>query len=706
MGRLLAAMIVAVLASACAEDPDVMSNVPRVTSLAAREITFHSAKIIGYLDNWSDTECLLKVDGDTHFELPGVPDDKGTVEWKLKGLSPSTEYTIAIELSADGRAILSEPVSFETEEHLIFPEGTVPFRDQKFEKYCLEKFDIDEDGFISEQEALQVTGLFVNKMGITSLEGIEHFTNLTLLHCSDNYISTIPEIRELPLLTVIDCKNNLLDSLDVSHNALKMEAIFCTPQREGELRTLTIQMGQTIHGITDTRNSAFIHPATKIIEVFRIKDDVFERYCRKYLDSNGDGLFTTDEAEAIKGLFIDDMGISSINEISYFTNLEILSANGNLLNGQLDLSSNDKLTTLLVNGNQVSSIILSPKAELERLDIGGCPIRTYEIASTLREQTGLRTLDCSRCGLEALDLSSLHGLTSLDCSGNKLSVIDLRHNSDEMEHFCCTPQADGEVEVIYVREDQAVAGVTERRSADSVAPETSVRMAVLFGSPAFESYCLQMSDSDGDGYLETEEAATIKEIIIREQCLGSLKGVECFTGLVTLICEYCEISGELDFRRCSSIQTIGLNGNKLTRVEIGEHPNLYLINVSGNQLSSIDLSGVPKLESLSLSYCPIGNALNDELKKTPLIQDLRCTQCNLTSLDLSTLPYLKLLYCTNNRLTSLDLSHNADRMDVYCRQYYTKEIETIYIRAGQTVLGLTENFDDSCFSPTTKVVVK
>lgn len=706
MGRLLAAMIVAVLASACAEDPDVMSNVPRVTSLAAREITFHSAKIIGYLDNWSDTECLLKVDGDTHFELPGVPDDKGTVEWKLKGLSPSTQYSLAIELSADGRTVLSEVVTFETEEKIILPEGAVAFGDPAFEKYCVDKFDTDEDGFISEQEAKQATGLHVNGMGITSLEGIEHFTNLTTLHCSDNYISAMPQIRELPLLTLIDCRNNLLENLDVSGNSRQMEAIYCTPQREGELRALTIQMGQTIHGITDTRSSSFIHPATKIIEVFRIKDSIFEQYCCDFFDSNGDGLFTTDEAEEVKGVFIDDMGISSINEINYFTNLEILSANGNLLNGQLDLSSNDKLTTLLVNGNQVSSIILSPKAELERLDIGGCPISSDELAVELQGLTKLKSLSCDNCGFETLDLSLLPYLSNLDCVGNHLEVLDLRRNASEFQHLSCTPQEGGEVKAIYIRNGQTVKGVTDRRSSDSVSPETSVITAILFESPAFESYCLEISDSDGDGFLAAEEAECIDYIDIRQQNVGSIKEVKYFPNLSYLVCAECGLTGSVDLSQNSKLEIVGLYDNDLIELVIGNHPKLSTLTVQNNRIPSLDLSGVPGLITLSLNYCPVGDSLNDELKKTPLIQDLRCTRCNLTSLDLSTLPYLKFLYCTNNRLTSLDLSHNADRMDVYCRQYYTKEIETIYIRAGQTVLGLTENFDDSCFSPTTKVVVK
>ncbi len=59
----------------------------------------------------------------------------------------------------------------------------VPFTDQNLKSYCIEHFDTDGDGIISIQESSHVTSLQVSGLGISSLDGIEHFTRLTHLDC-------------------------------------------------------------------------------------------------------------------------------------------------------------------------------------------------------------------------------------------------------------------------------------------------------------------------------------------------------------------------------------------------------------------------------------------------------------------------------------------------------------------------------------------
>lgn len=706
--RLLPAIVtVALVIVSCAEDPVAVVTIPEVKSIAVKDITSHSADIVAYLETLWGVSCTLKAGTEPPIELPGIPDDKGVVEWTLNNLSPSTQYSIAIELSSNGRSIVSEPVTFETRAKSPPAGEWVQFRDAIFEQCCLDEFDYDGNGYITKDEAQKISTLHVSERGITSLEGIEHFTNLKSLYCNGNDITSLKEIKALPLLTTLNCADNLLDVLDLSHNADTMETVYCTPQKKGEISTLIIHSEQVIHGITDIRSSTFIHPGTSIIEAVRFKDKVFEEYCLKAFDLNGDEALTTDEAEKVNGIFIDDMGISSIDEIRYFHNLEILSARGNMLSGSLDLSANKKLIALLVGGNHLSAIDLSSAKGLTSVDIEGCQVNSHMFNEDLKVLNELTSLNCGHCGLESLNLSHQRALSSIDCEGNRLKVIDLRYNANDITHFCCTPQESGEVEELYVKIGQTVKGVTERRSTDSVSTETEVIEAVLFESPAFEEYCLQRFDTDRNGYLTSEETKKIREIIIQELVLGSLKGIECFPNLVTLICEECGLSGELDLSRNTKLKTIGLSRNELTGLVLGYHPELNLLNLHDNRISSINLSGTPGLTSLSVEYCPLGNALNDELKKVPLLYDLRCSNCNLTELDLSGLLYVRYFTCQNNRLTTLDLSYAADTVIVgSCRQRTTKEIGTIYVRKGQTIIGLTGTLDEDCFSPTTQVVVK
>ena len=99
----------------------------------------------------------------------------------------------------------------------------VAFADANFKAYCVENFDTDGDGEISYTEAKEVTDINVNTENITSLEGIEHFDNLTALICSGSS-GTFGQLTELDLshnlaLASLNCRNNQLTSLDLSNIA-------------------------------------------------------------------------------------------------------------------------------------------------------------------------------------------------------------------------------------------------------------------------------------------------------------------------------------------------------------------------------------------------------------------------------------------------------------------------------------------------------
>ena len=78
--------------------------------------------------------------------------------------------------------------------------------------------DFNNDGEIDMSEALLVDGLFINGQNITSLSGIENFSNLKTVYASYNSITTFNELSSLTGLTQLVCDNNQLVSLDVSNN--------------------------------------------------------------------------------------------------------------------------------------------------------------------------------------------------------------------------------------------------------------------------------------------------------------------------------------------------------------------------------------------------------------------------------------------------------------------------------------------------------
>ena len=104
------------------------------------------------------------------------------------------------------------------------------FPDPIFRAYVLENFDTDGDGKISEAEALAVTQIVVgddyhwaeDDKAISSLKGIEYFTNLTFLQCGGNRLTKL-DISRNTALTKLKCMGNQLTELDVSKNTALTE---------------------------------------------------------------------------------------------------------------------------------------------------------------------------------------------------------------------------------------------------------------------------------------------------------------------------------------------------------------------------------------------------------------------------------------------------------------------------------------------------
>lgn len=87
--------------------------------------------------------------------------------------------------------------------------------------------DTDDDDEISITEAEAFTGqLNVGSKGISDLTGIESFTNMTILNCSNNNLTSL-NISNNSILTTLICNQNQLTSLTVNNNPA-MTYLSCT----------------------------------------------------------------------------------------------------------------------------------------------------------------------------------------------------------------------------------------------------------------------------------------------------------------------------------------------------------------------------------------------------------------------------------------------------------------------------------------------
>ena len=122
-------------------------------------------------------------------------------------------------------------------------------------------YDLDGNNILSTAEIELVTNMNVSSMDIYTLKGIEFFTSLSNLNCSENLITILDlssntalrylncnnnELRALRALNIkkcvnlleLDCSYNNLDNIDLSDNLL-LEKLVCW--ENGDLKELNLE---------------------------------------------------------------------------------------------------------------------------------------------------------------------------------------------------------------------------------------------------------------------------------------------------------------------------------------------------------------------------------------------------------------------------------------------------------------------------------
>ena len=105
------------------------------------------------------------------------------------------------------------------------PVNESTFPDPMFRYAVSSSFDKDGNGVLDSDELLKARNIWCNKMGVTSMAGIEYLPELRGIYCMDNQIETI-DFSHNKLLTGIWCSGNKFRHLDVSMLP-DLEWIYC-----------------------------------------------------------------------------------------------------------------------------------------------------------------------------------------------------------------------------------------------------------------------------------------------------------------------------------------------------------------------------------------------------------------------------------------------------------------------------------------------
>ncbi len=243
------------------------------------------------------------------------------------------------------------------------------FPDANFQKYIKDVLDTNKDGSLSEAEIAKVTELTfeypdspgVKMSNIASLKGIEYFTALTTLDCSEQKLTTL-DVSANTNLTTLNCSENRLTSLDLSENTALTE-LNC---RYNKLTSLDL-----------SKNTAL----------------------------------TTLNCSYNKLAALD---------VSNNTDLNDLICSENQLE-RLNVSANTALTRLTCNDNKLIALVLGQNTALTTLACDSNQLTSLDV----RGNTNLTKLYCGSNQLRTLDLSQNKQLTSLLCAKNQLTSLDL-----------------------------------------------------------------------------------------------------------------------------------------------------------------------------------------------------------------------------------------------------------------------------------------
>lgn len=177
------------------------------------------------------------------------------------------------------------------------------------------------------------------------------------------------------------------------------------------------------------------------------------------------------------------------------------------------------------------------------------------------------------------------------------------------------------------------------------------------------TYNVGLSDKAADGVFTQAELDGTPNLAIHAElnsdvtAINSLVGLEYFTAIASLLIDQCSIT-TLDLSAQTALKRLNIEDiPSLTQISgLDAMPNLCTIVVENTSITVLDITANTKLKWLNCS----GNQISRlDVGNCPDLVTLNCGDNRITTLDVSNNLKLKALLCQNNCLTELDLSNNT-----------------------------------------------
>jgi hypothetical protein len=165
-----------------------------------------------------------------------------------------------------------------------------------------------------------------------------------------------------------------------------------------------------------------------------------------------------------------------------------------------------------------------------------------------------------------------------------------------------------------------------------------------------------------DQYVLTSDISGVTDLFLNGIGVSDLTGVEDFSSLTTLECEFNQLSS-LDLSQNSNLTFLNCSDNQLTTLDVSQNSNLTSLSCQYNQLTNLNINGLSNLLDLN---CEVNQLTSLDVSQNPNLFMLHCYANQLTTLIVNGANNLVDLYCSDNQLTTLDLSNNIALNTLNC----------------------------------------
>ena len=542
------------------------------------------------------------------------------------------------------------------------------FPDETFRNYVSQTFDRNGDGKLSQEEmdevtVIDVSGTHSNDGGVTSLKGIEVFSNLKTLLCEYNAGLTSLDVSHNKRLTILNCgKYTGLTSLDVSQNTelidldISITGISSIDLSQNTMLT-SLDCGYTQISTLDlSRNTALA-----------------VLYCHgtqiSSLDVSHNNALITLFCHTTPLASLDLSGCISLNELNCMTTR--LTA--------LDVNDCVALTKLICADSPIASLDLYNNLALQFLSCGGTQLTSLYLVPNIE----LMTLDCSNSPITRLELGNMPKLTTLECSFCRLPYVNI--DADSIVSF----KADNNIyylpETVTTRFDtlsdptfnlpffytnmsniegaifengvfsgftgdtitytyDCGEGYSETFTLKRTGELNGTYVAISeenFPDPVFREYIARNLDKDRDNLLsETEiEEATDIRVGGGGYEIYSLKGIELFTELKSLDCGFTRIT-TLDVSKNTKLVTLYCNCTQISSIDLSRNTELTNLWIYATNITSLDISSNTMLTEVDCNNTPLTSL---DVSQNTLLMHLNIFNCRLPFIDISNNPSLSVL---------------------------------------------------------------